>query len=243
MARITLFPLDGDASINGKLAQNVDFSGIDPTIHCVQWYDTSGWVEYDADLVTGSKPPNLEISSIAPYQAYVNSAQVIIDAYLNPLIVYSTQNDLLFGDVTYTLGDKIAIYTPNPQPPAQSTDEDPPTPQDFQQLFWYVDELTWVVSPFDPSLTLPNAKNLLIEKVQTSGAGQVDYQSRIYSMLQMGASTAGTLPTTDYSGLDLSGYQTYIDGEVAAMTATINAATTTTQLYTFDWRVEGDPNA
>jgi hypothetical protein len=57
------------------------------------------------------------------------------------------------------------------------------------------------------------------------------------------ASDIGTLPTADYFGVDLATYQTYLNGEVSTMTATINAATANSQLYQFDWRVEGDPNA
>lgn len=244
MARITLFPIDGNASIDGNLATDVDFSGIDPTIHCVQWYDDFGWIEYDFDLRTGAKPPNQDINSITEFTTYINNAAVIIDAYLNPLVVYSTYNGLLWEGQEYYLGAQIVIDTPDPLPPTESTNEVPPTPEDFQQLWWYAAESTWVISPFNPTLSLSAAQELLVQKVQESGAGQVDYQARIYSGYQVASSAdPGALPTADYFGLTLSSYQTYIDGEIATMTASINAATSTTQLYQFDWRVEGNPNA
>ena len=244
MARITLFPNDGTATIDGNYAPGVDYSGIDLNIHCVQWFDTYGWVEYVGNLVTGIKPPNEDIDSMAPYQAYVDDAEVIIDAYLNPLIVYSTSNDLIYEGQTYLVGDQIVISTPNTLPPTPSTNEIPPAPEDFQQLYWYSSQSTWVVSPFNPTLSLTQAKDALITLVNTSAAEQGDLQARIYSAYQLvSAADAGILPTADYFGVDLATYQTYLNGQVATMEATIVTATTTTQLYSFDWRVQGDPNA
>jgi hypothetical protein len=84
----------------------------------------------------------------------------------------------------------------------------------------------------------------LILKIQTSGAMQVDDQARIYSSLQLTTSPdPGALPTADYYGLDLADYQTYIDGEITTMSASVMAATAVPQLYMFNWMVEGDPNA
>jgi hypothetical protein len=243
MARITLFPNDGTATVDGNYAPGVNYTGIDPTIHCVQWYDTFGWVEYVGNLVTGIKPPNENIDTIAPYQVYVNSANVIIDAYLNPVVVYSTSNDTLFEGQSYLLGDQIVISTPDTLPPVSSTNEIPPTPSDFQQLYWYTVESTWVISPFNPNLTLSQAKSTLTTLVNTSAAEQGDLQARVYSAYQLlSAPDSGALDTADYFGVDLATYQTYLDGQVSTMEATINAATTTTQLYSFDWRVQGDPN-
>ena len=244
MARITLFPKTASAQIDGKLATDIDYTGIDASIHCVQWYDTVGTLEYVDDPITGAKPPNDTITSIAPYTTYVAQAESIIDAYLNPQLFYSTSDSTLFQGNTYGLGDEIVIYTPNTFPPGTSTDEVPGTPEDFQELFWYAAENTWVLSPVDPTLTLSAAKSELISKVQTSAAEQGDLQARIYSAYQLGsASDIGTLSTADYFGVNLSTYQTYLDGQVSAMTAEINAATAVSQLYSFDWRVEGDPNA
>lgn len=242
MARITLFPHDNTATIDGNYAPGIDYAGIDPTIHCVQWYDTEGWVEYDADLMTGAKPPNEIIYSIAPYLSFVSQAEVIIEAYLNPQIWYSTSDSTIWQGSPIPIGDVIEISTPNTLPPATTTNEPPPTPENFQDLWFYNDN--WVLSPFNPEFTLQTAQSQLIEQVQVSGAEQADYQARIYSAYSLVASggAAGSLPTADYYGLDLAAYQTYIDGEVATMTATINAATDTTQLYSFDWRVEGNPN-
>lgn len=244
MNRITLFPRDAAAQINTVLASNVDFTGIDPTIHCIQWYGDlgQGTIEYVDDPITGAKPQNDVITDIAPYMSYAEQAVAIINIAENPEVYYATSNGVLFGDVTYALGTMIEIGTLNTLPPPQSTQQVPPTPEDFQELWWY-DDAAWVVSPFNPALTLTDAKNFLIEKVQVSGGEQADYQARIYSAYSLVASgDPGALPTADYYGIDLATYQTYIDGEIATMTATINAATNTAQLYSFDWRVEGNPN-
>jgi hypothetical protein len=244
MARITLFPKTGSAQIDGNLATGVSYTGINPTIHCVQWYDTVGSVEYVDDPITGAKPPNQTIDSIAPYMVYVVAAETIIDAYLNPQVFYSTASEVIYQGLSYGLGDEIVISTPDTLPPAQSTNEQPPNPQDFQQLWWYNSEDTWVVSPIDPSLSLSNAKFELTVKVQESAAFQANYQARIYSLVDLISTPDVTaLFTADYYGLSLGAYQTYLDDQVTAMVAQINAATTTTQLYSFDWRVQGDPNA
>jgi hypothetical protein len=243
MARYTLFPGTGDAQIDGYLAQDVDYVGIDPTIHCVQWYDTIGQIEYVGDVMTGAKPQNEDITDITPYLPYITSAQAIIDAYLNPQIFYSTSDSTLFNGSTVPLGNEIAITTVGGIPPATTTDLVPPTPEDFQTLYWFNDS-EWVVSGVNPNLNLAAAQANLITQIQTSATEQADLQARIYSMYQLSIEASpGTLPTADYAGIDLDTYQAYIDGEVSAMTATVNAATTVPQLYSFDWRVEGDPNA
>lgn len=243
MARITLFPGDGHGNVDNNLAKGIDYTGIDPTIHCVQWFDDYGWIEYDADLITGVKPENVMIDSIDDFQPYVDQCNEIIYAANNPLICYATRR-LLYGDWSYAFSAPIEIFTPNPVMPDGATLLPPPTPEDFQILFWYDDAQNWVISPFDPALSLNQAKETCTNLVKTSGAEQVNYQSRIYSDLELITNgDPGSLPTADYFGLTLATYQTYIDGQVANLLATVNAATTNSDLYQFDWRVNGDPNS
>lgn len=243
MARITLFPGDGNANVDNVLAKQIDYTGIDPNIHCVQWYDTYGWIEYNADLVTGAKPENETIDDFSPFQSYVDQANIIIEAALNPLICYATRR-LFYGDWSYAFSAPIEIYTPNPVVPDGATLIPPPTPEDFQQLYWYEDASNWVISPFDPTLNLQEAKEAVSNLVRSSGAEQVNFQSRIYSDYQLIIDAdPGALPTADYFGVTLSEYQTYIDGEVTTMLGAVAAATTPQQLYMFDWQVDGNPNA
>jgi hypothetical protein len=245
MSRITLFPGDGNANIDNHLAKNIDYTGLDPEIHAVQWFDTYGWIEYREDTISGAKPENVQITSIEPYLDYIAQAEEIIYAANNPLVGYVTVYPrLYFGDWSYVFSAPVEIYTPNTPLPEGTTTQVPPTPEDFQQLYWYEEGDQWVISPVDPTLSLADAQQELILKIQTSGAMQVDDQARIYSSLQLTTSPdPGALPTADYYGLDLADYQTYIDGEITTMSASVMAATAVPQLYMFNWMVEGDPNA
>lgn len=240
MARYSLIPVDGTLVVDGIGAFGVDYTGIDPTIHAVQWYDTIGDVEYVKDPITGAGPANQTITDFTPYMSYVNQAIAIIEAFQNPLVVYSTQDSVLVQGVTYNFGAEITITTVGAVPPVGTTESVPPTPEDFQKLYWYND--AWIVSAFDPILVLADAKTSLISKIETSAAEQADLQARIYSQYQLLTSVnPGTLVTADYPTYDLSSYQAYLDTEVSSMSAEVNAATTTEILYSFDWRVDGNP--
>lgn len=240
MARYSLIPVDGSAVIDGNAAFGINYSGINPAIHAVQWYGTEGDVEYVADFAQGIVPPPERITDITPYMPYVNQALAIIDAYQNPVIVYSTSDSTTYGGISYILGAEIVIDTPNPVPPAQSTPLMPPVPESWQELYWFNN--AWVTSSFDPTLSLLQAKQFLIAAVETSAAQNVDNQARIYSVVEL--ATAGVitdLPTADYNGIDLGEYQNIMDAEVASMTAQINAATTQSDLYIFNPNIAPNP--
>jgi hypothetical protein len=241
MAVYTLVPPDNLVLINGNAANGVDFSGMNPGIHCIHWYDTVGEIEYVYDFVTNTKQPNERISSVAPYQSYIDQGQAIINAAQNPVTYYSTVANNTYGGLVYPLGSPIVIDTPNPTQPPSSTSQIPPTPEDFQDLYWYAG--AWVISSVDPSLSLSQAKSSLITDAQTSGATNIDEQARIYSMLQLATEGAPlTLPTADYYGVNLGDYQTYIDGEITDFTNQVNACTTVPQLYNLNPQVNSNPN-
>ena len=65
MARITLIPVDGVCGVNGVF-RNINFAGIDPTIHAVQWKDTKGRIEYN-----DGKEQKV-IDDISPYQVFLD---------------------------------------------------------------------------------------------------------------------------------------------------------------------------
>jgi hypothetical protein len=240
MARISLIPQDSTVVYDGLVAFGVNFTGIDPSIHAIQWYDNQGQVEYERDPMTGEGPLNEDITSIAPFQSYITQAQEIIYAFQNPVFVYSTVDGLFYGDGSYDLGDEIVIDTPDTTPPPQSTPLVPPTLEDYQELYW--SGTAWVASAFDITLSLPQAKANLIAQVQTSGAVAVNDQARTYSVVQLDqAADITTLLTADYLGLSLGAYQTYIDGEISAQETIINAATATSDLYSFNPTVNPVP--
>lgn len=239
----TIVPEDNVTVIDGVAALGVDMTGIAPDVHAIQWYGlrNSGTIEYKADPLTGELPTPGTFTDPNTYATQVTEAEAIIQAANNPAVYYSTVSGLIFQGVEYPLGASIVIYTPNPVQPANTTTEIPPTPEDFQQLYWYND--AWVVSSVDPSFSVSEAKNTLNDAVETSAASQGALQARIYSPLQLATSVdPGALPTADYSGMDLSEYQTYLDGQVATQQATVNAATTTSELYDFNPAVDGNPN-
>lgn len=61
--RLTIIPSDGMVYVEG-VALFVDCSGIDRTVHAVQWYGTAGEIEYLADPVTGKRKGNLKITAL-----------------------------------------------------------------------------------------------------------------------------------------------------------------------------------
>jgi len=231
----TIIPEDGVVVLDGDAAFGVDMTGIPATVHAIQWKGTqsSGTVEYKVDPETGELPAPGTFSSASTYSAQTTEAQAIITAQQNPDTYYSTSDNNTFQGQTYNLGSAIVVTTPDtPQPPNTTTDV-PPTPESFQQLYWFGD--AWVVSSFDPSLSLSAAKTFLNLAVETSASSQGQNQARIYSTAQLfAAANVSVLPTADYSGTDLGEYQVLLDAEVASLEGTIAAATTTTSLYSFD---------
>lgn len=241
MTLYTLVPSDGFLKINDESTNEVNYAGMDPAIHAIQWYGVSGWIEYVFDPINQTKAPNTEIFSMSPYQSYISQAEAIIYARNNPQTYYSTSESNTFQGVTYTLGSPIEVTTPNTPQPPQTTTFVPPTPESFQTLYWYNN--AWVISPVDPALSLPQAQARLINTCKTSGAAAVDAQGRIYSMVEFSqAADPLTLPTADYYGVTLGDYQTYIDGEIAAIEAQINAASSTADLYSINPVVDPNPN-
>jgi hypothetical protein len=99
----------------------------------------------------------------------------------------------------------------------------------------YFDSGAWVIASFDPSLTLPAAKTSLISTVTQNGATAVNNELGLYSNVQqIEAASVLTLDALSYPGTTIGEYQTYVDGLIASSTATINAASSTTALYSFN---------
>ena len=148
-------------------------------------------------------------------------------------VYYSTTNNNLFPPAPrpYSLGQRIVPVEGYPL--SNYTDTTPPVPQQGQTLYFYSG--AWVVSSFDPSLTLPAAKTSLISTVTQNGATAVNNELGLYSNVQqIEAGNVLTLDALSYPGTTIGEYQTYVDGLVASSTATINAASSTTALYSFN---------
>lgn len=241
MAVYTLVPSDNLVLINGDAANDVNFAGINPGIHCIHWYDTVGDVEYVYDPINNTKQPNERITSIAPYQSYIDQAAEIIYAQNNPITYYSTSDTNNYQGLIYPLGATIVIDTPNTAQPPQTTLSVPPTPESFQELYWYAN--AWVISSVDPNLSLNQAKATLITEAQASGAANVNNQARIYSAVQLFAEAdVNALPTADYFSVTLGDYQAFTDAEIASFEAQVNAATSVPQLYNLNPQINANPN-
>jgi hypothetical protein len=63
---VTIIVPDGFVSKDGVGYSNLDLSGIDPTVHAVQFSGSSGWVEY-AVTSSGEKPQNTPITSLSGF--------------------------------------------------------------------------------------------------------------------------------------------------------------------------------
>ncbi len=240
MSVITIMVPDSVVVIDGEIVSEVSMTGIDPGIHSVQWYDSAGWTEPVSDPMSEYKAPNTPITSLTPFMPQITYAQQVIDLRHNPEYYYSTADGVFSEGDEYGFSNAIQVLTPDFVPPVQSTQLIPPTPEDFQQLYW--SGTAWVLSAFPISLGLADAQTNLTNQVYASGAAAVDNQVRIYSTYQLlTEASVGDLSTADYPGTSLSDYQTFIDGEMAPMLATISSATNVSDLYSFNPTVNNVP--
>lgn len=232
MTKIILCPPNRTVTIDGEAAPNVDFTGIDPTILNVVWSGSSGFVTYSGSEGEGFTPAPTPITSIEPYQTYIDEGAAIIEAANNPVTFFFTQTTDYLGS-TYPLGSSyVSTEVGHPAPP-NTTTTPPPSVPGGAQLYWYSDD--WVVSSFDPSLNLPQAKSSLIQTVTVDGAAAVNGEIALYSTVQqIEAPSVAALDTKSYPGTSIGDYQDYVDFQVASATATINAATSTEDLYGFN---------
>lgn len=248
MAIINLIPDDGVAVIDDVATFGMDYTGLDLSIHAIHWNNTQGVIQYKANSVTGEAPANTFFSDLTPYQSYVTAAQAKINAEQNPVSYYATQDGVVVGDITYFKGDEIIQTEVGWPPPALNTTLLVPpvvtSAEAFnlgQRLYWTGS--IWTLSFFDINLTLTQAKAQLILKTETAAANNMDNQTRHISILNLLTAADPTiLNIADYAGFTLGQYQTYLDGEVASKVGVINAATAVADLYSYDPRIDEDPN-
>ena len=122
--RVTIVPADNIVNIDGNGINGVDLSFIDPSIHAVQWYGTSGLVEYkDVTLVNIIKSTHQEeITDIAPFQMAIDAAlakkqenelkqEVVITSAMLSDQAYSKRSFLLFQSDWTQLADNQLTQT------------------------------------------------------------------------------------------------------------------------------------
>jgi hypothetical protein len=71
MMRVTIIPIDGSVSVDGKGFGGLDLSFMDASIHAVQWYETHGEIEVK-NPVTGRMVANEVITSIDAFQPAID---------------------------------------------------------------------------------------------------------------------------------------------------------------------------
>ena len=69
--RLTIVPVDGAVSVDGKGFGGLDLPFMDASVHAVQWYETHGEIERK-DPITGRMVANEVITSIDAFQPVID---------------------------------------------------------------------------------------------------------------------------------------------------------------------------
>ena len=69
--RVTIIPIDGSVSVDGKGFGGLNLSFMDASVHAVQWYETHGEIEVK-NPVTGRMVANEVITSIDAFQPAID---------------------------------------------------------------------------------------------------------------------------------------------------------------------------
>lgn len=195
MTAITFLVPDGTMCIDGQFAYDVDFTGIDPEVRVLQWHGTGGWLEFHP--VDGTHRLNEEITSLAPYQKFIDKGAALIQAQNNPSIVYFTE-DTFYKGFHFKLGTAFSSTSVPPEIPPNTTTQQPPSnyKEDYT-LYWH--NSGWVLSVFPPSYTIQQARLFLKRQVETNAAELVNSQLRNASLQKI-------LSTEDISSMYAADY-------------------------------------
>jgi hypothetical protein len=247
MATYILIPEDGTLTINNQSAFGVDYSGIDPDIHAICWYDVEGSVEYVGNPITGAKPNNSIISDITPYLSYITQAQNIINAADNPQYFYAEADGVEFGGDIFQIGERLAYseYPPLAEPPPGFT-VNPSLTASGEGVYLQWTGINWVTAAFPYDLTLQQAQNYLNTQVNVYGAKLINNQLRQFTFQDLiGAPDINDLVPTDtvLNGYPSIGdYTAAVDAEKLPLFAEIAAAQVVEDLYGFSPAVPEPPN-
>ena len=80
--KATILAEDKVVAIDELAFNNLTFL-LDANIHCVQWNEVAGWIEYKIDI-EGNKPANQTITDFSPYQSAVDAWEVARQSYTPP---------------------------------------------------------------------------------------------------------------------------------------------------------------
>lgn len=82
MQRVTIIPVDGYVSIDGRSFDGMDLSTVDPQIHALQWYGSAGEIELAPD--DNGRVANIVITDLSFVQPALDAWQAAADAEDNP---------------------------------------------------------------------------------------------------------------------------------------------------------------
>ena len=171
---------------------------------------------------TTVQPPT---PGVGQYAAFINGTWELLSPW------YCTVQGTVWEGESYNIGELMT--SSDGTQPTNSTNLLPPTPANGQTLQW--SGSAWVLASFDITLSLADAKTFLINAIRNRSAVAVNAEVGLYSSVQLiTAPDVNTLESKTYPGTTIGEYQTYVDGLVASSTATINAAVSTTALYSFN---------
>jgi len=214
------------SALISTLAPTYNSSGLESGYSIVQLVPLGDDFPVNSDFFWADAP-DLATSGTYYYETS-SSTVVVLPRYYSTVPIVNS-----LGVETSPAGTEIPT-SPGTVLPATITTLTPPAPPTQGQTLYFYGG-AWVVSSFDPSLTLPDAKTSLINTVRSYSASAVDTEVGLYSAVQLiNAPSVSALETKTYQPATLGEYQTYTDGLTASATATINAATSTTALYSFN---------
>lgn len=248
MANIILNPVDQLILIDGQTAYGINFSGIDPTIASVQWFDVTGFICFEGDLVAGTHPPNQTISDLTQFQSYITQAENIIFAANNPVTYWALEDNTIYDEGVYNAGDPLEIgtYPPPTAPPPGFTDIQP-IGSSAAYTTWQLDTdtNTWIASSYPITLDLAGAKDYLTKLVQANASALINNQLSSYDAAQIAVAADPELLEPRYKAINLyptiGDYRAAVAVETAPLFADITAATAKNQLYLFDPTVNEPP--
>lgn len=246
MANYFMIPSDQSVVVDTQPAFGVDFTGIDPTIHAISWYDVEGVIEYIGNPITGEKPPNASFTDLTPYLGYISQANNIIQAYTNPQMFYATYDGATYGDSEFLIGEAFAYteYPPLPAPPPGFT-ETPSVSATGEDVTLQWTGTSWVTAAFPYDWPLAKAQDYLDTLVNVNGSALINNQLRQYSLVDLLAAPDVTalVPTdtafNNYPSMSL--YIAAVDNEKLPLFATIASATIVEDLYGFSPGVPEPP--
>ena len=97
--RVTIIPIDGSVSVDGKGFGGLDLSFMDASVHAVQWYETHGEIERK-DPITGRMVANEVITSIDAFQPAIDVWQAAKTAEEAAVIVAANNQPTTTGSQT-----------------------------------------------------------------------------------------------------------------------------------------------